>query len=309
MHVCSWLLPWAMRNFYGSTRSLLLAVLVIGPLGCGSDEEVSPQFPELDALDTTPDPSCSGTWVAGVTGRIVDENGAGVPAAFPQMCVRLAENGFLSCLVPEPARDDGYFGQVIPADNRCMSDLNFRVFLGDSPYGTTYCRSDLRAEDGILSIGAPLVLYEVTPAADLPPEGDPEVSRTVVLADGLELDVIPAPLYGSYAELGASRLDESTCFADESFDVLYALTPESLTFRFGTSEVGFPVRIPTSLPEGSVVDLYVLGGLDEFELATGTTLTEGAFEKFGTGHVADGMIVSDSGSELPYLTWLGVRAQ
>ena len=277
-------------------------------LAACTSEPAAPTFPELEMLDTTPDPACAAEWVAAVTGRIVDERGAGVAEAFPQMCVRLGD-GTLNCLAPEPARDDGYFARIIDEDSRCMSVLNFRVFLPDSSFGTTYCHSDLVVEDGILSIPEALVLYEVEPAAELPPEGDPEASRTVIVADGLEIDARPAPMFGTYENFGGRRIDATTCFSGSDLDGLYALTPESATFRLGSEEVGFPVRIPTTLAEGTTVDLFVLGGLDEFDLPSGPRLTEGAFEIFGTGTVVDGMVVSDPGSELPYISWLGFRAR
>lgn len=286
------------------TRPFLLLLVLVA---CGS-EPAAPSFPELDSLDRTPDPACTDVWVAAVTGRVVDERGAGVPEAVPQMCVRLGD-GTLNCLAPESARDDGYFARIIDEDSRCMSVLNFRAFLPNGPFGTTYCQSRLEVVDGVLSIPEPLVLYEVTPAAELPPEGDPEAPRVVTLADGLEIDVRPAPMFGTYEQLGATRIDATTCFSGSDLDGLYALTPESATFRIGSEEPGFPVRIPTSLAEGTVVDLFVLGGLDEFEIPAGPRLTEGAFELFGTGTVTGGMVVSDPGSELPYLSWLGYRAR
>ncbi|MFK7998034.1 MAG: hypothetical protein AB8H86_00505 [Polyangiales bacterium] len=286
------------------TRAFLLLFVITA---CTS-EPAAPTFPELEMLDTTPDPACTGEWVAAVTGRIVDEGGAGVGEAIPQMCVRLGD-GTLNCLAPEPAREDGYFARIIDDGSRCMSELNFRALLPGSSFGTTYCHSDLQAEDGILSIPEALILYEVEPAAALPPEGNPEEPRTVVLADGLEIDARPAPMFGTYESFGGTRIDETTCFSGSDLDGLYALTPESATFRIGSEEAGFPVRIPTTLAEGTTVDLLVLGGLDEFELPTGQRLTEGAFEVFGTGTVVDGMVVSDPGSELPYISWLGYRAQ
>lgn len=282
--------------------------LLLFALAACTSEPAAPSFPELETLDTTPDPTCSDEWVAAVTGRIVDESGAGVALAVPQMCVRNGD-GTLNCLAPEPARDDGYFARIIDAESRCMSVLNFRAFLPNGSFGTTYCQSDLMVQDGILSVPDPLVLYEVAPAAELPPEGDPEAPRTVTLADGLEIDARPAPMFGTYEDLGGTRIDETTCFSGSDLDGLYALTPETATFRLGSEEVGFPVRIPTTLAEGTTVDLFVLGGLDEFTLPSGPRLTEGAFEIFGTGTVVDGMVVSDPGSELPYISWLGYRAR
>jgi hypothetical protein len=191
-----------------------------------------------------------------------------------------------------------------------MSELALRVSMPNGVFGTTYCRAATGvAVDGILTLPDPLVLYEVAPAPELPPEGDPEVARTVTMADGLEMDVVPARLFGRYDQLGATRIDATTCFTDTPLDGLYALTPESLTHRLSDEVRGFSFRIPTDLPEGTIVEVLLLGGLDSFELATGAVLEEGIFEVFGTGTVRDGMIVNDPGSELPYLSWLGYRVR
>ncbi len=296
-----------MIRLSAKTLTLFALAIATGCISDGGGNDDRPIFEELEALDTTADPTCAGTWIAGVSGRIVDEAGSGVGMALPQMCVRNGE--VLNCLAPDAARADGWFAKVIPESSRCMDELNFRAFLPMGPYGTTYCQSDLRVSEGILEISDPLVLYNVEPAADLPPEGDPDMVRTVTIADGLEIDVRPAPLFGQYGSIGGARVDGATCFADTSFDGLYALTPESATYPITTGGTGFPIRIPTTLAEGTTVDLFVLGGLDEFELANGETLHEGAFLKFGTGTVTGGKVVSDPGSELPYMSWLGFRAQ
>ena len=159
--------------------------------------------------------------------------------------------------------------------------------------------------DGIIEIDEPLVLYDVDAALELPEEGDAEMARMVRITEDLELMVQPAALFGLYGELGGARVEETTCFSEGlDLSALFVLTPEARAFR--ADEAGFPVRVRTDLAEGSVVELYVLGGLEEIELSSGETLREGEFEVFGTGTVRDGYVVSDEGSELPYLSWLGV---
>ena len=57
----------------------------------------------LDCIDTTPDPTCAGTWLAAVRGRLVDDSGGPVANARAQLCVRLSPDDRLVCLdlIPE----------------------------------------------------------------------------------------------------------------------------------------------------------------------------------------------------------------
>lgn len=288
------------------TRFLFVA-LALG-LACGESAPAL-DFPpdELDMLDPTPDPSCTGTWTVGARGRVVDEAGNGVAGARPQMCLRL-EDGTLLCLVPPETDADGYFHQPfsseVPGEEpRCLSSVAIRVLLPGEPFATTYQHLELRPNGAILEIDQAITLYDVPPTA-LPPEGDRSAPRDVAFDDGLVLTVTPEAMIGSYDRLSARRQSGATPAFAAGTDLLglYAFTPEA------SVSPGFPIQIPNrhGLAEGAQVELLLLGGLETF-LADGTMVPEADFEVFGTATVRGEMIVSDPGSELPYLTWLGYR--
>lgn len=291
----------------------LLPILVL-VFACSADtggtSNLITEFPAdpLDAIDATPDPTCTGTWAVGGRGQIVDERGRPVAGARPQMCLRSPTDTLL-CVMPPEAAADGFWHQEVPeGDPRCVAEIALRALLPNAGFGTTYCHVPLTTNGGVIELREPIVLFETEPAITLPPLGDETSVRTVVLADGLELDVTPDVLFGDdYDMLAGRRIDHSDppCFAEGiALDGLYVLGPE--TSVLGETG-GYPVRIPAGgLAEGTRVELLVLGGL-ETRLADGSMVHEADFDVFGTAIVSGGMIVSDPGSELPYLSWLGYR--
>ncbi len=214
-------------------------------------------------------------------------------------------------LAPPSSDASGYWNQSIDEDNRCINEIAMRAVLPDAGFATTYCHVPLALTHGILEIRDPIVLYDIDRVASLPPLADADAPRDVMLADGLVLEVTPSVFFGDeYDHLAASRIPvaDPPCFA-EGLDLLglYAFGPEVAVLG---ATGGFPIRIPNvhGLADGTRVDLFVLGGLDTF-LPDGTQVHEAAFEAYGTASVSGGMIVSDVGSELPYLSWLGYRVR
>lgn len=272
----------------------------------GRDAGGRPAFPELESLDTTADPACTGTWLAAATGRIVDEAGAPIEAGRPQLCLTRSDGSFL-CTEPPASRADGWYVQVVGEENRCVSTIALRALLPGSSLATTYCHVDLVAEAGVYHRDEPIVLYALDAPVVLPPEGDAEMAREVTLADGVVIGgVLPSELFGDYGSIAGRRVTTTPCFAEGAdLDGLYALGPEGYP-----SETGYSVRIPnaTGLMEGTVVDLLVLGGLNT-RLVGGDIVEEADLAVFGTGTVIDGVIVGDPSARLPELTWLGYRAR
>jgi len=286
----------------------LLAALLVLPACASPGASVGGDRPELELSlqDRMPPDSCSAHWVAGVRGRVVDPTGAPVPEGIVQMCLRL-EDGVQLCQSPKPI-ENGWYAVVIPEEFRCLQQVTLRATRVNQPVSTTFCRTDMTPSYGVLDVPEELVLHDLQTPADRPPMGEETSMRTVTFPSGFAMDVVPSAFEfpDVYDELSAAPvpLDGAPCFTDQAPDLLglWALGPESGV------DPGFAVRIPetTGLPDGTRVELWLVGGT--FTLLPGDeVLEEGVFAPVGTGTVRGGMIESDPGSELPYLSWVGYR--
>lgn len=283
-----------------------------GDITDASDQQMDVALPDAEAppqQDAT-ESACRGHWITRATGSVVDEAGGSIVDARPQLCLRIHETGQQLCLAPPFTDEGGQFDIEVP-DGRCVEELAMRISLPSSLFGTSYCQVELAPVEGLLAFD-PFVLFSVREPSVLPPLGDDAEARTVVFEDGLEMDVVPADLGigGDYSRLAARRIEidaPNPCFAETLDDLegIYLLSKES------NAEPGFPIRIPnsTGLPASSGVELLLVGGLSTY-LPDDTYVQEAELAPFGTGTVTDdgSMIVSDPGSELPYLSWLAYRA-
>ncbi|MGE0790831.1 MAG: hypothetical protein AB7S26_34470 [Sandaracinaceae bacterium] len=260
------------------------------------------------------DPSCgaAGAWVVGVSGQVVDDTGAPIEGAFTQLCLRSYPDDALTCLAPPMTAVDGSFAIVIPEAFRCLSRAVMRVLAPTRPLGTTYCPVEFAAgTEGIVALDDPFVLYAVSPPAGLPDPGDLTMPREIAFADGLKMTFAPDDLSLStdYADLASGVVGPSAteCFAAPgALDGAYVFWPET------SIEGGTPVSIPNTgaLAPGTVVDLFVLGGLQIY-LLDGTLLEEAELATIGTATVStDGASIdSDVGTLVPALNWLAWKAR
>jgi len=251
-------------------------------------------------------------WWSAVRGWAVAPGGHPLGDARAQLCVHTADKRFV-CLRPEEANAEGVY-TIEPADEfRCIEKAAMRVLSPRSGRATIYCAIDLE-QGPTVTIPDPAVLPKLTPAVELPPEGDPEVWREVVFDDGLVVDWKPSLFYsggaGSYAEVAARRIPTDAiglCGEAPTFDGLYAFYPEATV-----DAPGFGLSIPNvdEYPAGTKVELFVLGSID-CRLHNGTTVPEATWAKFGEATVSEdgAAIVADEGSGLPCLTWLAYRSK
>lgn len=278
-----------------------------GDVDSGQPEDAG----EVDGgIDLTRDPSCTqGSWVVIVDGVLQDEVGAGVEAK-AQVCIRVAPSNNQICLRPADSAPSGEFSVVVVESARCMQSMVMRAVAPGTSYAASYCHVDVSADEPIVDIPDPVVLYDTVPAQTLPPAGQTDQPRTVVFEDGLELEVTPDDFFGDYSMLASKKVlanQPRPCFlpAGEAFDGVYALGPEE-----DISGDGFPVRIPneTNLAPGTVVDLYVLGGLFCQLPGAPEPIEEGRWEQYGTATVnATGDFIE--GGRLPCVNWFGYKAQ
>lgn len=271
-----------------------------------------------DPADPLPDDPCpGGDVVKKVTGTIVDEHGAPFADAYAQMCVHLPLREYVkACLPPVQSGADGAFDMPIAADAECMAKPAVRITRPQTPFAATYCAVTPDPDSTTLVVDAPLWLYALDAPTEKPTLGAPDETRTLVWADGLELDWTPAAYFGpldGYDYVGARRepLDSGgLCFLDpEVLEGVYALGPEG-----EVKPDGFQVRIPnvTGIAANATVPMYVLAGLgcvvDELLLEAGgieagVMLTSGEWVRYGTGTVdPTGAHIA---AQLPCFTWIG----
>jgi hypothetical protein len=261
--------------------------------------------PALHDIDPTPTRACPAQWVVGVSGRIVDQDGAGIPTARAQLCARLSPGGSLVCLTPNGVSSTGDFAIAVPESARCMTSVTMRLVDFSRPRGATYCELELAPVAALVELTEPFVLHDTEPPAALPPVANPTESRVVVLADGVELDVIPEELtvevYQSMAGARVAMGPACMLAAAPELRALYAFSPEPTLF---TGRMGLRLPNTEGLAPGTEVSLHVLGGLST-RLPDDREVWEGEWAEFGTGTVdTDGaMITSDT--PLTTLTWIG----
>ena len=277
-----------------------------------------------DSLIVPDPPTCNAAYTAILRGTIEDQAGNPLdtqlgadnfPVAGPgsQVCIE-QPNGPPKCLRPVQTCDGGYFEVTMVEDDRCIGAAVMRVFPYQPNFATSYCEVDFSSRtNSDFTISMPVTMYEIEAPTTLPPEGDRSAVRTVVFADGIEVDIQPERFFAfldSYSEF-RSRLirpsDAAPCGTEaENFDGIVAFGPEGNVQSDGNG-AGFPIRIPAGdLTQGTDVELFVLGGLD-CTLNDGTLVKEGDWVRFGTATVdANGMI---AGATLPCFNWLAWRAE
>lgn len=262
--------------------------------------------------DQTTDPACPAHWVVGTVGQVTRADGSPVENARAQLCVRVHPDDRLVCLLPPATDADGRFAIVVPEELRCLTRAAMRALAPREPLASTYCPVEFPADNlPIVDLGAPYVLHSVEPA-DVPALGDPSAPRDVTFPGGIVLNLAPEDLPSTtdYEELSGAPVDVTAteCFAGgEVFDGAYV---------FGSDlplDPGAAITLPndSGLAPGSLVDLYVLGGI-ETRLIDGSHVEEAELATFGTATVSpDGSaLVGDFvETRFPYLSWLLWRAR
>lgn len=264
---------------------------------------------QLNADEQNKPASCRDAWVAAAVGRVQDERGRGVEGAYVGYCTKADTS---VCLATVPTEKDGWYTYRIDANFRCVREIvaNAQPKPADmGKFSPAYCKLALTAERGLLEVEEALTMYPLE-APNRPPGA---ARTTITFPSGLQLQLAKDDLLEDdrAEKLGAAILDlsELPCFVkpSDNLDTLVVFGPEINADIFRDKpKIGFAV--PTSLAEGTKVELLLLGGFTTFADQE-TQLDEGSFEPYGTGTVKDGMVVPDRGSELPALTALGIRKQ
>jgi hypothetical protein len=269
-------------------------------------EDVAPDVPELEcespgpidpSVDTTPDPACGVDWVVFVEGTIADDAGQPVECAFTQLCLRGEGRGDVVCLQPVRTGPDGAYRVDVPSQTRCVREGSMRILVPGEDRATTYCH--IEPSEGAVTDAGTLSLYSTTRVAELPPYGDGAMVRDIAFDGGLVIEVQPEHLgfgteaeerYGNLASVRLDPADPSLCFLEDTSPLgLWAFSPEANVSEDNTFTVRFPND--SALDAGTVVDIYVLGGLGTTN-RDGGEIAEASWEVVGTA------TVSEDGSEI-----------
>lgn len=262
-----------------------------------------------EQVDTTPDPACTGTWVATVRGLLQTGGGTPVDDGRAQVCIRTPDD-VLTCLRPKATCNGGEWEVLVPEFVRCVKTMVMHSFALDLPLAESYCEPDVAGQGARVTLADPIKLYDTTPVASLPPLGDATAARTVSFIGDLDVEVTPDQMFEGYDRLGAIRLagdvSPAPCFVGptDNFAAMYGFTP-SINIDGAT---GYPFTVKnTGLTEGTMVDLFVLGGLDcRLDETPDSVVEEAHWENYATVAVAaDGSI---SGN-LPCFNWFAYKAQ
>lgn len=300
---------------------LALAAVTFATAACSAaGGETSRQEPDttprprlsVPDADRTKPASCGDSWLAGSTGRVTTDRGEVVVDATVAYCAYKSDNSV--CLPWVKTEAGGWYSVLVDEPHRCVKRLSVRVI---PPAGRrlseAYCAPPLGAPGGVLDLSADLRLYTLDAPKSLPPLGDPTVARTVSFADGLELTFAPDDMIegDQYDKLSAGALAdaERPCFLPDglSMDALYVFGPAMNVSVFaGRPKVKFKLPNPKGLPEGTAVELFVLGG-SASQLDADRPIEEGEFTPAGLGRVEGGRIVPSPGSELSVLSVVGYR--
>jgi hypothetical protein len=292
---------------------LLVGALAVGT-GCSASDNGTPPTTGVSPADKAAPTDCAGAWTESAKGRVVDTKGSPLNGVSVGFCVYT--KGSATCLQPEITGADGSYSYALGEGFRCLDKLAIRIAsLPNSTerYSESYCRPPLAPKDGKLELTEAHVLHRLEAPSVLPPLGDPSKPRVISFASGIEFTLVPNDVAEGdlYARLSASELDPkaSHCFVPPglALDGLVAFGPNMNVNVFsGAPNIDFKLPNSANLPEGTVVDLYVLGGLAT-SLDQNTAIEEGDFVKVGSGVARGQHIVPNADGKLPALTVVGYK--
>jgi hypothetical protein len=277
-----------------------LALALMG--GCGpTSARGGRPVPLLTEEDRTPDPSCSAAWVAAMTARVVDGDGAPVRGAFVAPCLRLGD-GTGTCLAPATTDARGWALASLEPSLRCVSRVALRVMAPDPSFATTYQTLAMTPEDAVLDVVDELVVVRTSPA--LSREGEASGPVAVRFEGDVTLELPASSLENPAAldDLGLVSLPgaDAPAFMHQLGEptLAIALGPDGELLVPGALEL----PAPAGAPDGTTFDLAVLGGLYT-PLESGVVVDEGSLGLFGSATVREGRLRV---AGLPRLGWIAL---
>ena len=283
-----------------------LALLAL-TLGCEEPASGRPTV-ALTAAERTPDPACTGDWVAAVTVRVVDDQGRAVANARSQPCLIYGPDNAGTCLEGAVTNAQGWAVVRLAEELRCLHRAVIKVSV-PGPYAASYQRLELTPTRAVLDVPGSVTLQRVAPAVRTPPLGTPTAPHTVEFEQGIMVTLIPDALDtpADYSNLGLALLRGADApeFKHQMGEpsIVLAFGPDNeLNATGGMSRWGnIAMPAPSDAIEGTTYDAYVLAGV--FTEQGTTVLEEGALHRFASPVVTDGQL----SFPLPRVGWIALR--
>ncbi len=258
--------------------------------------------PLLTDADRVPDPSCSATWVAAITARVVDGDARPVAGAHVAPCIRLGD-GIGTCLTPVDTDARGWALWSVAPEHRCLERVALRVLVPGRGHAASYQALALTPIDAVIDVQEDLVVVETFEAIERSPLGDPSAPHEIRFAGDVTLTVRPESMGDatSYGQTGLRAMAgaDAPSFMHQAGepDLVFALSPDAELLE--PASLSLPA--PGGARDGTSFEVMVLGGIYT-PLADGSIVEEGALRTFARATVSGGRLTVEG---LPRLGWIG----
>ena len=290
-------------------RFFVPALLLALALGCTVARPEDRPLVALSDAERTPDPACTGSWVAAITVEVrytTSDNPVG--AAVMEACVEYGAEHERACFYGDRPNRYGWAVVSVPEPMRCVHRAVLKVSVS-SPYrastASAFQQLALTPTGGVLDVQAPVRLHPLNPASERQPLGDGASVHTVEFHNNIRVSVIPAalPTPADYERISIGwdlytvptyvlqgrRPTQVVVFGPDSDFI-----PDGETSRWGT------ISLPVADADGTVYDASVLAGTDTFD--GDERIDVGTLHPYATAVVTDRRLTLP----LPRLGWIAL---
>jgi hypothetical protein len=281
-------------------------VLIALTLGCASAPPDARPIVNLSAEARTPDPLCTGEWIAAMTVRV----------RYRQL--RDASFDVRPCLVHGPAQETTCLGTTrtnrygwavlsIPEDMRCVhravivastsAPIGYTLPSNYIGYGTAYQTLRLTPTGGVLDVQDAVRVYELDRASSREVLSNPTLPHTIDFRANVAVAVIPDAFTdrNDYERLSLTQTTPSYVVVDRRIPTItFGLGPDRELTTPGT------LSFPVTDAEGTVYDASFLAGTDTYEGST--RLEVGTMHPYASAVVTDHRVTVP----LPRIGWIGL---
>ena len=283
------------------------ALLLALPLGCAAASPESRPLVALSDAERTPDPACTGSWVAAITIQIRYESGGPATLSVVQACLEYGAARESACFYGGQPNRYGWAVISVPEAMRCVHRAVMKVGFIEhlaASTATAFQPLTLTPTGGVLDVEPPIRLYPLNPASSREVLGDPTRLHRIDFWNEVTVSIIPAALVNpadyERVSLGYSRGLPSYVLQGRMPTQVIALGPDSDFIADGETSRWGTISLPVTDADGTVYDASVLAGTDTFD--GDERIDVGTLHPYATAVVTDRRLTLP----LPRLGWIAL---